>query len=244
MRKNLGFAVCFSILLCGGLAGCGSGPDRVGQYQPTVQTVDLDLGFAPGSAELSADDRARIATLVPLPAGASAKLMTGKVEARSRADAVSYALGATVQAYIAPWPEAVGQRKAVLAVTMRKIVAEACDDRPVRFQDSLWPMLPDTGKKLLPAGCAMNSDLAAMMDRPSDLFYGRPLAPADAQPFIDAANRYETRNQYKPPYGSNWQTPSMLSDTGGLPSAGFSSPAAGGATPSSSSGGGATAPAQ
>jgi len=62
------------------------------------------------------------------------------------------------------------------------LVPEACLIQEPAFLETAGPMLPP--------GCANAYNLAAMVERKSDLVRGRPLAPAPAAPTARAARRY------------------------------------------------------
>jgi hypothetical protein len=196
------------------LSGCGTQPSRIGGYQPEVQTVTVELAFAPGSARLDRADLRRLYSVVPPPTtDMHADLVTGADWAQARAVAVSRAIGMKVGAFTAPWPSDLGSRAGRLTVTKQIIVARACDGPPVHLQNQLWPLTPDSGIALRPTGCAVDRDMAAMIDRPDDLFAGRKLAPPGVQPFVEAARRYETRNRFKPPYGQGFPSTGLISQS-------------------------------
>lgn len=196
------------------LSGCGTPPSRIDAYQPEAQNVTIELAFAPGSARLDRADLRRLQGVVPpTTADMRADLVTGANWAQARAAAVSRAIGMKVGAFTASWPSGLGSRAGRLTVTKPIIAARACDGPPVHLQNQLWPLTPNSGIALRPAGCAVDRDMAAMIDRPGDLFAGRKLAPAGVQPFVEAARRYQTRNRFKPPYGQGFPSTGLISQS-------------------------------
>jgi len=82
----------------------------------------------------------------------------------------------------------------------RVVVPEACFIQEPAFLDTAGPMLPP--------GCANAYNLAAMVERKSDLLRGRRLAPAPAAPTARAARRYIDGDQQSasPPKSSDIST--------------------------------------
>jgi type IV pilus biogenesis protein CpaD/CtpE len=184
------------------LTSCADSRNWRSTYQPSTQIVVVSLQFAPGSARLTDEDLRRLRGFVPH-AGRriDASLVTGEGQAVARASSVSAAIGLPVGAYIAPWPASVGARGGTLTLKVYEIAASACNGESVHLQDELWPLTSSSGVDLAPAGCAVQTDLAAMISHQGDLYQGSQLAPASVGPFVDAADRYDRRNLFKPPYG-------------------------------------------
>ena len=192
----------FGLITLLGLAGCAAGSrERGSDFLAATEHSSTMLAFTPGSAVLSASDIAALRHLVPPPRpGDQVRLVTGSAEAYARAASVSRVIGVAVQPFTATWPGQTGEIVGMLEFVHPVALARACEGRGTIMPDQLWQLAPDTGRVLAPPGCSTAQDLAAMAVDPNDLFAGRSLAPAPAQPFVNAAQRYNDRNLSKPPY--------------------------------------------
>jgi pilus assembly protein CpaD len=92
-----------------------------------------------------------------------------------------------------------------------------------------WSGSPETGHGNQPSsnvGCADATNLAEMIDNPRDLMMGRDMGPADAEPGLNAINRYRT-DQVKPFLTSGQQGGSSGGSGQGSSSSGGASPGSG-----------------
>jgi pilus assembly protein CpaD len=96
---------------------------------------------------------------------------------------------------VAPPASGVQPNHLMLMVDRYTATPPACPD---------WSGSPATPHDNTPGanfGCATMTNLSLMVDNPRDLMIGRELAPADAEPAIDAVKRYRA-GQVKPLIGS------------------------------------------
>lgn len=173
-----------AIALAGVLAACEHKiPDWPDDGYTTLSTpVAHPVLFAPQASSLSATERARLVEFVRgagLTPGSSVTVAAGGPKAAARQQAV-----AAVVRSAGPYSISL-----VNDPSAADTVQVAAAGQPV-----LWPkrcMNPDGSlPEDLPLGCASDLNLAQQVERKSDLFQGRQMGPAFANPSVRAAERY------------------------------------------------------
>lgn len=173
-----------AIALAGTLAACEHKfPDWPEDGYTSLSTpVAHPVLFAPQASSLSATERARLVEFVRgagLAPGSNVTVAAGGPKAAARQEAVAAVLRGTGRYSIS----LVNDPSASDTVQ----VAAA-------GQQALWPkrcMNPDGSlPEDLPMGCANDLNLALQVERKSDLFQGRQMGPAFANPSVRAAERY------------------------------------------------------
>ncbi|WP_342239694.1 CpaD family pilus assembly lipoprotein [Inquilinus sp. OTU3971] len=173
-----------AIALAGVLAACEHEiPDWPDDGYTTLSTpMAHPVLFAPQASSLSATERARLVEFVRgagLTPGASVTVAAGGPKAAARQQAV-----AAVVRSAGPYSISL-----VNDPSASDTVQVAAAGQPV-----LWPkrcMNPDGSlPEDLPLGCASDLNLAQQVERKSDLFRGRQMGPAFANPSVRAAERY------------------------------------------------------
>lgn len=217
------------LLLLLPLAACVPGPPPpASQYRQVEQISQLPLLFAPGTAQPTPDEDARLRSLGQTqPVQVVFALHATGPLADSRAGAVARWLGRPVQLVAVP---GMPPDQALLVISSPAIVADACRGPGVPEPGSIWPSNDDATPWLLPAGCATEMDILAQTTRPADLLQGRPLPPGAATPFAAAIERYYHRNdaaqQSSASQGGNQQQAAGdQSGSGGTSGASGSTPA-------------------
>ncbi|WP_395677529.1 CpaD family pilus assembly lipoprotein [Inquilinus sp.] len=173
-----------AIALAGTLAACEHKfPDWPEDGYTTLSTpVAHPVLFAPQASSLSATERARLVEFVRgagLAPGSNVTVAAGGPRAAARQEAVAAVLRGTGRYSIS-------------------LVNDPSDSDSVQVaaagQQALWPkrcMNPDGSlPEDLPMGCASDLNLALQVERKSDLFQGRQMGPAFANPSVRAAERY------------------------------------------------------
>ncbi|WP_342234467.1 CpaD family pilus assembly lipoprotein [Inquilinus sp. OTU3971] len=173
-----------AIALAGVLAACEHEiPDWPEDGYTTLSTPVAHLVlFAPQASSLSTTERARLVEFVRgagLTPGSSVTVAAGGPKAAARQEAV-----AAVVRSAGPYSISL-----VNDPSASDTVQVAAAGQPV-----LWPkrcMNPDGSlPEDLPLGCASDLNLAQQVERKSDLFQGRQMGPAFANPSVRAAERY------------------------------------------------------
>jgi type IV pilus biogenesis protein CpaD/CtpE len=138
--------------------------------------------FAPQASTLSATERARLVEFVRgagLAPGSSVTVAAGGPRAAARQQAVAAVLRGTGRYSISLVDDPTASDTVQVAAA---------------GQQALWPkrcMNPDGSlPEDLPMGCASDLNLALQVERKSDLFQGRQMGPAFANPSVRAAERY------------------------------------------------------
>jgi pilus assembly protein CpaD len=182
------------------LAACAT--DYTKSEAPNALRVDgaetrVDLSFAPGSGRLSPIEAARLDRLVTsgiirpsdqvtVASGGPPALAAQRVAAISR-ELLTYGIVAEPQPLDIP-----SANHAILGIGRYTVTLPPCPN---------WSESPNAEYTNAPSsnwGCAAAVNLGLMVADPADLVSGRPLAPADARPAVDAVQRYFS-DRVKPP---------------------------------------------
>jgi|GEM_PF-3577033 len=172
------------LALAGVLAACEHKiPDWPEDGYTTLSTpMAHPVMFAPQASSLSSTERTRLVEFVRgagLTPGSSVTVAAGGPKAAARQEAVAAAVRSA-----GPYSVSL-----VNDPSASDTVQVAAAGRPV-----LWPkrcMNPDGSlPEDLPLGCASDLNLAQQVERKSDLFQGRQMGPAFANPSVRAAERY------------------------------------------------------
>ncbi len=187
-RMHLALIVLISLAAC-----VPAPPPPASQYRPAETVTRVAVLFAPGTARLAAEDRARLRGMrLVLPAQSVATLQASGPFAVQRAEVIAHWLDRPVQ-LVAALPESPVDQT-LLVISSPAIVADACRGPGERELGSIWPGNDDVPARLLPPGCATAAALQAQIVEPYDLLMGRPLPPGAATPFAAAIERYYRRN--------------------------------------------------
>lgn len=173
-----------AIALAGALAACEHKiPDWPEDGYTTLSTpVAHPVLFAPQASSLSATERARLVEFVRgagLSPGSSVTVAAGGPKAAARQEAVAAVLRGAGRYSISLVNDSSASDTVQVAAAGQQV---------------LWPkrcMNPDGSlPEDLPLGCASDLNLAQQVERKSDLFQGRQMGPAFANPSVRAAERY------------------------------------------------------
>ncbi|MGK9168737.1 hypothetical protein KXR53_20655 [Inquilinus limosus] len=173
-----------ALALAGVLAACEHKfPDWPEDGYTTLSTpVAHPVLFAPQASSLSATERARLVEFVRgagLAPGSSITVAAGGPRAAARQEAVAAALRGAGRYNISLVSDPAASDTVQVAAAGQQV---------------LWPkrcMNPDGSlPEDLPLGCANDLNLALQVERKSDLFQGRQMGPAFANPSVRAAERY------------------------------------------------------
>ncbi|MGK9230083.1 CpaD family pilus assembly protein [Inquilinus limosus] len=173
-----------AIALAGVLAACEHKfPDWPEDGYTTLSTpVAHPVLFAPQASSLSATERARLVEFVRgagLAPGSSITVAAGGPRAAARQEAVAAALRSAGRYNISLVSDPAASDTVQVAAAGQQV---------------LWPkrcLNPDGSlPEDLPLGCANDLNLALQVERKSDLFQGRQMGPAFANPSVRAAERY------------------------------------------------------
>jgi type IV pilus biogenesis protein CpaD/CtpE len=137
--------------------------------------------FAPGAAELSRTEAARLrafALSAHLDDAVSIRITAGGAAAARRRRALIALLPAAAAQLATEEPDGSGDQ-GLITVEHQVIVPSACLVGP------RW-----AGDQLMPSGCATALSLVRQVERPEDLFHGREMGPAEAEWVARAAERY------------------------------------------------------
>lgn len=172
------------IALAGVLAACEHKiPDWPEDGYTTLSTPTAHpVLFAPQASSLSPTERARLVEFVRgagLTPGSSVTVAAGGPKAAARQEAVAAVVRSA-------GPYSISLVNDPSAADTVQVAAAG--------QAVLWPkrcMNPDGSlPEDLPLGCASDLNLAQQVERKSDLFQGRQMGPAFANPSVRAAERY------------------------------------------------------
>ncbi|WP_342236283.1 CpaD family pilus assembly lipoprotein [Inquilinus sp. OTU3971] len=172
------------LALAGFLAACEYKiPDWPEEGYTTISPPEMHpVLFAPQASNLTPTERARLITFVrsaDLSPGATMTIAAGGPQAQVRQEAVAAVL------------RGAGRNNLTFAndPTASDTVQVTAAGREI-----LWPrrcLNPDGSlPEDLPLGCASDINLAQQVERRSDLFRGRAMGPAFANPSVRAAERY------------------------------------------------------
>jgi pilus assembly protein CpaD len=193
------------------------------QLQLDSAASSLSLAFAPGSAQLTPAEAARLHRLA----------MSGSI---SREDRVTIAAAGdqrlrrlridTIASELLPFgiiatPSSlagVPRDRAVIAVGRYLVTLPACPDW------SQYPASDFTNAKTSNFGCATASNLGLMVASPADLVRARQPAYADGTPAVSAVTRYLTDKVKLPETAAGAAALAASTGTGGAPAAGAATP--------------------
>ncbi|MFE0756146.1 CpaD family pilus assembly lipoprotein [Inquilinus sp. NPDC058860] len=173
-----------ALALAGVLAACEHKiPDWPEDGYTTLSTpVAHPVMFAPQASSLSATERTRLVEFVRgagLAPGSSVTVAAGGPQAAARQEAVAAVLRGAGRYSISLVDDPSASDTVQVAAAGQQV---------------LWPkrcMNPDGSlPEDLPLGCASDLNLAQQVERKSDLFRGRQMGPAFANPSVRAAERY------------------------------------------------------
>ncbi|MGC2413790.1 MAG: CpaD family pilus assembly lipoprotein [Stellaceae bacterium] len=181
--------------------------------------TQVNLAFAPGSAQLGPGEGAKLQRLalsggispsdrVTVMTGGDPRLRELRVAAISR-ELLRYGILAAA----GPLGGAPRDR-AILSVGRYMVTLPACPDWS---QD---PASDFTNAKSSNFGCAMATNLGLMVASPADLAGGRELAHADGTPAVSSVVRYQTDKVKLPETTAGAAALAAPSSTGGAPAAG------------------------
>ena len=192
-RRSIAVPLAFA------LAACAT--DYSKSEAPNSLRVDgaetrVDLSFVPGSARLTRPDaiqqlvaagRIRPADRVTVSASGPPRLADQRAAAISR-ELLAYGIVADNLPL-----ESVPANHAVIGIGRYTVTLPPCPNW------SSPPTAEYTNAHNSNWGCAAATNLGLMVASPADLVGGRPLAPADGQPAVNAVQRYMTDRVKQPP---------------------------------------------
>ncbi|WGF89208.1 CpaD family pilus assembly lipoprotein [Marinivivus vitaminiproducens] len=155
-------------------------PTDTARFHTVAASAEHDVRFAPGRARLEPGERSRLIGFLDArqPSPEARVTVAGGRDPRQRrtvADLVRAVYGLPVDLA----PAAGSGERVTVSLRDRRVEAEACGAATM-----------ETPAHILPPGCANAANLAAMVERASDLQRGRVLGPALAGPVGVAADRY------------------------------------------------------
>jgi pilus assembly protein CpaD len=225
-------------------------PEPVASLQVNHVRVQYAAAYAPGQTDLSSNEATRLEAFIDQAGLRSGDrvfiaLPNGDPLAAAR---IGRMAGLLAQRNIGA--ETVAAPASGLAANHMLVMADRYVVTPPACPN--WSDSPETPHDNTPNsnyGCATLSNLAEMVDNPRDLEMGRPLGPMNADPGLNAVERYRT-DRVKPflasgssqsPSSSSSGSSSSSSDSGSSSSSSGSSPSSSSSMGSSSTG---TSPSQ
>ncbi len=235
LRPLAPLALALALAACGPLTSSDdqlTPPDPMTQLHVDRVRVQYATAFAPRSSEIPAGEALRLQTFLDQVglrpadqvylAAPSGDALTAQREERIRELLERRGVGAVSIA-----PPATIQPDHIVVLADRYVVTPpTCPE---------WSGPSATGHSNVPNsnfGCATATDFALMVDNPRDLMTGRRLSPADAEPTIEAVERYRN-GQVKPFLASGASDSSSAASQSSSPSSSSSQ----GLSPSASGGG-------